>query len=72
MIRASGRRLREASIIGAFDAARISEDTRSGKPMSLRAYLDDLKPASQRFEESAEELFRQLDRAIARQDAAKQ
>jgi hypothetical protein len=30
---------------GAFDAARIRDDTRSGKAMSLRAYLDELMPA---------------------------
>jgi hypothetical protein len=71
-VRGRGRRLREAAVIFAFDAARIRDEVKAGKARSLRAYLEELMPAAEQFEQSMERMFARLDAAIARQEARKQ
>lgn len=67
-IRGRGRRLRELSVILAFDAARIRIDAENGQPKQLSEYLDELLSPAERFERSIAQLSAKFDAKIARQE----
>jgi len=64
-MRGRGKRLRELSIIQAFDTARIRGDAEAGNPRSLGEYLAELLSDQEQAERSEEQFFAKFDLAIA-------
>jgi hypothetical protein len=64
-MRGRGKRLRELSVILAFDIARIRGDAEAGQAKSLGQYLEQLLPDEELAARTEERFFETLDRQIA-------